>query len=75
MTPNLWVRFASLLPVRRRQIGAVITHNADGTSTIQMAVGTFRARGTSVAIGQQAEVEDGAVVRQAPTLTTFNIDV
>lgn len=75
MTPNLWSRFASLIPVRRRQVGAVIAHNADGTSTIQMAVGTFRARGTSVAIGQQAEVEDGAVIRQAPTLTTYSISV
>lgn len=75
MTPNLWTRFAALLPVRRRQVGAVIAHNADGTSTIQLAVGTFRARGTSVPVGQQAEVEDGAVVRQAPSLTIVNIDV
>lgn len=73
---NLWSRFATLLPTRRRFVGAVVAHNADGTSTITTSAGgTFRARGQLVGIGQQAEVEDGAVVRQAPSLTTVAIDV
>lgn len=75
MTPNLFSRFSTLLPTRRRQVGAVAAHNADGTSTITTGSGTFRARGQSVAIGQQAEIEDGAVMRQAPTLTSYEIDV
>lgn len=73
---NLWTRFSALLPARRRFIGAVVAHNADGTSTITTSAGgTFRARGQGVSIGQQAEIEDGAVVRVAPSLTTLNIDV
>ncbi len=73
---NLWTRFSALLPTRRRFIGAVVAHNADGTSTITTSAGgSFRARGQSVSIGQQAEVEDGAVMRQAPTLVTYEIDV
>ncbi len=72
---NAWALFEGLLPTRRRIVGAVVAHNADGTSTIQIAGGFFRARGQDVAIGQQAEVEGGAVVRQAPTLTTVNIEV
>lgn len=73
---NLWTRFTTLLPTRRRFVGAVVSHNADGTSTLTTSAGgTFRARGQAVPIGQQAEVEDGAVVRQAPSLTTVMIDV
>ena len=73
---NLWSRFSNLLPSRRRFVGAVVAHNADGTSTITTSAGgTFRARGQLVAIGQQAEIEDGAVVRVAPNLATFNIAV
>lgn len=75
MRRNLWSRFSTLLPTRRRFVGAVVAHNADGTSTITTSAGGFRARGQLVAIGQQAEVEDGAVVRQAPSLTTVAIDV
>lgn len=73
---NLWTRFTTLLPSRRRFVGAVVAHNADGTSTLTTtAGGTFRARGQTVPIGQQAEVEDGAVVRQAPSLPTVAIEV
>lgn len=73
---NLWTRFTTLLPTRRRFVGAVVAHNADGTSTLTTSAGgTFRARGQAVPIGQQAEVEDGAVVRQAPSLSTVMIDV
>ncbi len=73
---NLWSRFATLLPTRRRFVGAVVAHNADGTSTLTTSAGgTFRARGQTVPIGQQAEVEDGAVVRQAVTMPTVVIEV
>lgn len=73
--PNLWAQWTGLLPSRRRVIGSVVAHNADGTSTIQISGGVFRARGQTVPIGQQAEVESGAVMRQAPTLETFTIEV
>ena len=52
-----------------------LTDNADGTSTIQTYGGFFRARGQTVPIGQQAEIEGGAVVRQAVTLPTVVIEV
>lgn len=72
---NLWSLFTGLLPSQRRIVGAVTAHNADGTSTIQVAGGFFRARGQIVPIGQQAEVEGGAVVRQTVTLPTVTIEV
>lgn len=72
---NLWSRFADLLPTRRRQVGAVVAHNADGTSSIQIAGGVFRAKGQGVPIGQHADIEDGAVVRQAATLPGYTIEV
>lgn len=72
---NLWSLFTGLLPSQRRIVGAVVAHNADGTSTIQISGGFFRARGQSVPIGQQAEVEGGAVVRQTVTLPTVMIEV
>jgi len=72
---NLWSLFNALLPSQRRIVGAVVAHNADASSTIQTAAGFFRARGQSVAIGQQAEIEGGAVMRQAVTLPTYTIDV
>jgi len=70
---NLWTLFTGLLPDRRRIVGAVVSHNADGTSTIQIAGGFFRARGTTVPVGQQAEIEGGAVARQAVSLPTVEI--
>lgn len=72
---NLWTLFTGLLPAPRRIVGAVVAHNPDGTSTIQTAGGTFRARGQSVPVGQQAEIEGGAVARQAVTLPTVSIEV
>ena len=52
-----------------------LTDNADGGGTIQTYGGFFRARGQTVPIGQQAEIEGGAVVRQAVTLPTVVIEV
>ena len=72
---NLWQQLTGLLPAQRRIIGAVTDYNADGTSTIQTYGGFFRARGQTVPIGQQAEIEGGAVVRQAVTLPTVVIEV
>jgi hypothetical protein len=72
---SLAAQFATLLPTRRRYVGAVVSHNADGTSTIQLTSGAFRAKGQSVPIGQQAEIEDGAVMRKAVTLPTYALGV
>ncbi len=72
---NLWGLFRDLLPSTKRIIGAVVAHNDDGTSTIQVAGGVFRARGQLVPIGQQAEIEGGAVLRQTVTLPTVTIEI
>lgn len=72
---NLWSLFTGLLPAQRRIVGAVVAHNADGTSTIQVSSGFFRARGQSVPIGQQAETENGVVMRQTVLLPTVVIEV
>lgn len=72
---NLWSLFTGLLPAQRRIVGAVTAHNADGTSTIQVSGGFFRARGQGVPIGQQAETENGVVMRQTVLLPTVVIEV
>lgn len=72
---NLWSLFTGLLPAQRRIVGAVTAHNADGTSTIQVSGGFFRARGQNVPIGQQAETENGVVMRQTVLLPTVTIEV
>lgn len=72
---NLYSLFTQLLPGQRRIVGAVTAHNPDGTSTIQVYGGFFRARGQDVPIGQQAEVEGGVVMRQTVTLPTVLIEV
>lgn len=72
---NLLTILRNQLPKTKRLIGAVVAHNPDDTSTIQVNNGVFRARGQSVPVGQQAEILDGAVQGQMPTLPTVVIEV
>lgn len=77
MEVNIWKRFSDMFPKGARTIGLVFSHNTvQGTSVIQLRDGTtFSAKGTSVAVGQNAIVIDGNVVSSAPALTQYDVVV
>jgi len=69
MSTNDYRRFVQLLPDTPLVSAEVLSHNGDGTSTVQTPDGaTFRARGQGVAVGSNAFVRGGDVVGDAPTL-------
>lgn len=73
---NLYRRLAELLPQAPLLVGQVSSHNADGTSTVQLpGGGTLRVRGQGVAVGQKAFVRDGVVEGAAPNLSIVEIEI
>lgn len=66
---NIWKQFSSLLPTAPLQIGQVVAHNSDGTSSVTLPGAiTIRARGQGVAVGTYAFVQGGQVQGEAPNL-------
>jgi hypothetical protein len=62
MSTNDYRRFVQLLPDTPLVSAEVLSHNGDGTSTVQTPDGaTFRARGQGVAVGNNAFVRGGDV--------------
>lgn len=73
---NLWRRFQELLPTDPLLVGEVLAHNADGTSTLEAPDGAvYRARGQSVAVGNNAFVRGGVVQGPAPDLPAYEAEV
>lgn len=73
---NLLQRFQGLVGAPPLQVGSVISHNAGGTSTVQLpGGGLLTARGQTVPVGQQAYVRDGVVEGPAPVLAITQIEV
>ena len=73
---NLLQRFQGLVGAPPLQVGEVISHNAGGTSTVQLpGGGLLTARGQAVPVGQQAYVRDGVVEGPAPVLPVVLIEV
>ena len=73
---NIWRTFQELLPADPLLAGEVISHNGDGTSTIELPAGErLRGRGQGVAIGQSAFVQGGEVRGQAPNLPGVIVEV
>jgi len=73
---NLFARFKRLLPSDPLLAGEVISHNSGGTSTIELpSGGQVRARGQGVAVGSNAYISGGRVQGEAPSLTTYEVDV
>ena len=67
--PNLWRRFQSLLPQDPVQLAEVISHSSGGTSIVESPDGQqYRVRGQDVAVGQNAFVQGGEIVDEAPDL-------
>lgn len=73
---NIWRRFRDLIPSDPLQMGEVLSHNADGTSSIELPGGAVvRARGQGVPIGTNAFVRGGVVEGEAPTLPYYEYTV
>lgn len=71
---NLWKQFEGLLAPAPLLIGEVTAHRSDGKSEITLPSGeTILARGTTVAVGQNAYVRDGLVEGEAPSLPVDTI--
>ncbi|MCK9172972.1 MAG: hypothetical protein RBR03_09145 [Desulfuromonas thiophila] len=73
---NLWKQFSALLPSDPLLIATVISHNSDGTSTLQHpGGGQSTARGTSVAIGSKAFIRSNQIQGAAPDLPLIELEV
>lgn len=73
---NAYGGFRELVDDQSLQIGLVISHNTDGTSTLQLIDGgLISARGQDVAVSAQAFVRGGVVEGPAPALPLQLIDV
>lgn len=74
---NPYRQFLDLIPGDVRMVGEVMSHNGDGTSSIELPEGdVIRARGTDVPVGQKAFVLNGKVDGPAPdysSLISFEI--
>lgn len=73
---NIWKEFQQLIPGNPLLAGKVLSHNADGTSTVRLPDGALmRARGQSVAVGSSAFVRAGRVEDAAPDLPQVEIEI
>ena len=76
MSTNVYRRLVELLPSDPLLIASVVSHNGDGTSTVEFPGGArMNVRGTTVAVGQPAFIKSGAIERQAPALTALTVDI
>lgn len=65
-----------LLDTSAEETGTVTSHNADGTSTVDLSSGgTVVALGQSVPVAAQALVKDKEVVAETQSLPYFVLDV
>ncbi len=75
-TTNPWKQFEGLLPRAIRFTGTVTAHHSNGTSSVTLRDGSLiNAKGQGVAIGEQALIEKGAIVRPVPSLTTYTVQI
>ena len=77
MSLNAWTQFDRLFDKRKLRVGTVTAHDATTDESVLDDYGgsTFRAVGTTVAIGDKAFVIDGKVDREAPALTESTVYV
>lgn len=76
-TVNPWKKFIGLLPGGAKTVGEVVSVNTSaGTCVVELRTGSqVVARGTSVAVGQNAFISDGQVMGQAPSLAQYDFEV
>jgi len=66
---NLFAEFLALLPDDPVQYVKILTHEADGTSIVELPSGEqFRVRGTSVPPDAHAYIQAGRILDAAPDL-------
>lgn len=71
---NVWKQFEALLPADPLLVGQVLSHNADGTSSVQLpGAQVIRVQGQTVPVGNRAFVQTGRVQGEAPNLTTVDV--
>jgi hypothetical protein len=74
MSGNIWTKFKGMLPSESVSLGEVISHNSDGTSTVELLGGErIRPIGQLAAIGNRAMVKKGQVIAEAPALTQYDL--
>jgi len=73
---NPWARFGALNNPGGRTVVTVAGVNADGTSYVTLRNGSqLQVRGDSVAVGQKAIIQRGAITGRAPDLPTVSVEV
>lgn len=73
---NNYQRLRGLTASQPRTIGTVVSHNSDGTSTVELLSGSFiTVLGQGVAVDSRAYIEDGRIISQAASLPFFQLDI
>ena len=73
---NQWKQFAALIPGDPLLVGTVLSHEADGTSTVQLPDGgILRPQGQDVTVGDRAFVQSNRVQGEAPALLAVEVNV
>jgi hypothetical protein len=73
---NSYRRLRSLTQNQPRTVATVTSHNADGTSTVQLMGGAFiTVLGQDVEVASKAYIEGGLIVGQAADLPYSEIEV
>lgn len=73
---NSYRRLRTLTQSQPRTVAEVITHNADGTSTVQLMSGAFiTVLGQDVAEASKAYIEGGRIVGPAADLPYTEIEI
>lgn len=73
---NLWNLFDSLLPKTSLIVAQVAILHGDGSSTVTDAAGnSFRVLGDTVQVGNNAFVQDGRIIGDAPSLPSYTVEI
>jgi hypothetical protein len=73
---NAWLLLQRLVRSDPEQVGVVVTHHSDGTSTVELiGGGLLRVQGQDVAEGANAYIRGGRIIGEAPDLEGFEIEI
>ncbi|AWY02820.1 hypothetical protein [Alteromonas phage JH01] len=73
---NAYNRFQALIPKSSRSVVEITANNGNGTSTaVTLGGTTITVNGEQVAAGNRAFVQNGEVLRQAPSLTVTEMTI
>lgn len=73
---GLYRALIDLLPGDPLTVAVVVSHNADGTSTVEFPNGSqLKVRGQGVAVGSYAFIKGGEIRGEAPAVTPVTLEV